>query len=238
LSAQVIYTYNHLRELSFDADSNPERVRYLLRQRRWVPRLLIGYAVLLAVLLLVTNWLAALIVLAVVAAGVLYTDRVKELPVRHLVGFKDLYSSCFVGLTVFAIPVLYRVPIAPCYLYLFSCVFLRCLIATAFFDIKDIASDRGRQIRTFAAVLGKERTLLLLHGLNVFSIAPLLLGIHAHQLPAQASVLTLCVAYDYAYLARSRHLDGASLRTLSYITADAEFLVWLLLVALARLILH
>jgi 4-hydroxybenzoate polyprenyltransferase len=236
LVTQVIYTYNRLREVSFDQASNPERTRYVLAHRRQLPCILGAYATLLALLMARTSLLAILIAVLALGAGILYSDWLKSLPLQRFVGFKDLYCSVVFALSVFVVPALYRLPILRGYSYYCAFVFCQFLVNTAFFDLKDIESDRERNVRTFAAVLGKGRTLTLLHALNLVSMAPLLLGIYAHQLPAEAAVLVLGIVYSFAYLTAAPRLDGKALRTLSYLIVDAEFIVWFVLVVLARVV--
>ena len=95
LSSQVIYSYNHFRELYFDLDSNPERSKHIEKQKKWVSVLPLGYISLLITSLLFTNLSTFLFISFIVSAGILYTDYFKKMPVKYVIGFKNVYTSLF-----------------------------------------------------------------------------------------------------------------------------------------------
>ncbi len=236
LSSQVVYTYNHFREIEFDIDTNPERAQHLQHQKRWMSLVLLGYLLVLFSLLFQTNLYTSLFVIAVVSGGILYTEYIKEIASRYFAGLKNVYTSFFWALTIFIIPCFYQTSILPAYLYLFIFVFLRWIVNSAFFDIKDITSDDQREIRTFATLFGKKRTIDILHTVNVASAIPLFLGIHLHALPINTLLLALTSLYGFCYLTRSAHISDKSLRTLSYLVVDAEYIIWPLLILAGRII--
>src|SRR6185369_11250720 len=50
LISQVVYSYNHYKEIDEDLDSNPERSKFIQQQKKQLGWLLIGYIILMLVL--------------------------------------------------------------------------------------------------------------------------------------------------------------------------------------------
>jgi len=230
LSSQVVYTYNHFREIDFDADSNPERASHMRKQHNSIAMILFGYVVVLLGLTLLTNLYTFIFVVIVVICGILYTEYFKGLTVGYLAGFKNFYTSFFWASTVLLVPLLYKVPTSVILLYIFFFVFLRWIVNSAFFDIKDIDSDSKRGLKTFAVVFGKRKAVYLLQLINLVSIVPLLIGIYNGVIGQFAVVLAILPFYGFYYLTKSLFIQGKELRTLSYIVVDAEYIFWPIIV--------
>jgi len=113
---------------------------------------------------------------------------------------------------------------------LFLFLFMRSLGNVVFFDLKDVPSDRAEGLATLPVLLGRERTFALLHILNVVSFLPLAAGALAGMLPPYALTLVAIGFFTFYYLGQAR---GRPHDYLSYLPADAETLLWpvILLVA-------
>mgnify|MGYP000052318336 CR=1 FL=1 len=83
-------------------------------------------------------------------------------------------------------------------LLLFLFVFLRWIINTAFFDVKDIEADKKDNLKTFPVVLGNKNFLRFIHILNLFSFSPIIIGVYFDTLPS--FTLALCLFYFYSFL--------------------------------------
>lgn len=232
--SQVVYCYNHFRELEFDVISNPERAKYIEKQKKWSGILLTIYSVLLLGVLLLSNIPTLLFSLFITLGGILYTDYFKEIGAKRIVGFKNFYTSSFGAITIFIIPLFYGLKIDVFFICLVLFVFMRLIVNAAFFDIKDIVSDKERGLKTFAVVLGKNRTLLLLNTINLGSIIPLTLGIYFNNYPKSYIILGSLAIYSLYYLIRAYSIDGKKLRNLSYMIVDAEYIFWPILIFIAR----
>lgn len=234
LISQVVYTYNHFREIDFDAESNPERVSHMERQKNWIGILLGGYVVALVGVLLTTNIETITLSIFIVLGGILYTDIFKELAAKYIVGFKNFYTSSFGAVAILLVPFFYRTEVTAFFLYTILFVFLRLIVNAAFFDIKDIESDKQRQLKTFAVLLGKKKTILLLQIVNLLSLVPLVLSVYSSGYPKVYLILGLLVLYGFYYLTHALFLEGKRLRTLSYMIVDAEYVFWPILIIIAR----
>ncbi len=237
LSSQMVYTYNHLKEIDFDIVSNPERATHIVNQKHITERLLLVYSLVLFVTLCLTNIQTFIFVAFVVAGGILYTDYFKNITVKYTPGLKNIYTSFFWAISIFIIPFFYNVGITSSLIYIFAFVLLRFVVSTAFFDIKDIESDKKRELKTLAVVLGKEKTLLLLQFLNFFSVLPLVIGYYTNSLTSLSLVLCLSYLYGLYYITHAFFLSERGLRKLSYVIVDAEYFLWLIFILIARIFL-
>jgi 4-hydroxybenzoate polyprenyltransferase len=232
LSSQVIYSFNHFRESKLDLISNPERSQYSQGNRSLF--LLFFYSLFLIIILLLTNLSTRVFIGFIVFAGILYTEYAKSFTTRYLAGFKNVYTSLFWAISIYLVPLYFARHISSTYNYLILFIFLRFLISTIFFDIKDISDDQKRNIYTIPILFGKKRTLFILHVLNIISISPLIIGYFEKSLPASSLILIFSALYDLYYLWVSKSFNEKSLRLLSYTVVDGETIIWLFLAILSR----
>jgi 4-hydroxybenzoate polyprenyltransferase len=120
------------------------------------------------------------------------------------------------------------------YILIFLFVFLKFLPNTIFFDLKDIKSDRKEGLKTVPVILGKKGTLKLLHILNILAFIPLFLGICLGIIPLFAAIMVLFYFYSIYYLNKASKLEDEKLRMISYTLADAEFMIWPIVLVLGQ----
>jgi len=235
LSSQIVYNHNHLKELKQEKETNVERNKYLIEHKSSVNILLLSYIILLTFCLINTNIQTILIVVFIILGGLLYTQYFKRKTAEYFVGFKNIYTSFFWSLTIFLVPFFYGTSINSFYWFFFIFIFLRFIVSTAFFDIKDIKDDSEKSIKTFAVIFGKRLTLNVLQILNLISILPIIIGVYLGQIPVLNLVLILTLMYGIYYLTRAYTLDDRELRKLSYVVVDGEYLLWGLSVFFVRI---
>ena len=130
------------------------------------------------------------------------------------------------------LPLYYSMEINLTFILIFLFVFFKCLPNIIFFDLKDIYNDRKEGLKTFPVILGKKRTLKLLHGLNIMAFIPLFTGIYL-------KLSTFCSLHDsvlFLHVYYLRKIDDKKLRMVSYTLADAEFILWPLALILGKFI--
>jgi 4-hydroxybenzoate polyprenyltransferase len=234
LVISAIYSLDRVADLEADSQTHPERARFSQRHAR----LLRGSAVAAYVLALVLagrqgRWSVAVTLLPL-AALLAYSFPLLPRPVARRVGFsrikevfvlKNLWVSGTLAATSTLLAVVpqggapeEKAPLA-------LAVFLlgRWEVNTVFFDVRDEAGDRANGLRTLPVVLGRARTLRLLHGLNgllaLFALAVPLLGLA----PPAFALLGLSSLYAWAYLRRAESQED--LHFLSDVVADGELSV-------------
>lgn len=153
-------------------------------------------------------------------------------PVKEWPLFKAVYTSaCWGGLVGFGM-VYFGVAHVAIGAWLFLFTFLRMIVNSVACDFKDAERDRHRGVLTVPVVFGKDRTLKLLHAVNVAAALLIVLVILLGVAPPAYLWLVLSALWPYAYLRFIRH-GGADLRWLSATVVDVEFLLWIPLLLLA-----
>jgi 4-hydroxybenzoate polyprenyltransferase len=235
LIAQVIYTYNHYKEIKFDIESNPERMLHIQKKGKIINILLFVYSFILVLILFFTNTKTFLLVLFIVTGGILYTDHFKPITVKYFAGLKNVYTSFFWALLVFIIPLFYSLDFNISYLWFFLFVFTRALVNTSFCDVKDIKSDKERKLKTFAVVFGKRNLIFLLEIINILAFIPILFGVYNLNIPRISLYLGISVIIGLYFITHGYFLKEKNLRNLTYLLVDAESYFWPLLIIIRKL---
>jgi 4-hydroxybenzoate polyprenyltransferase len=229
LGCQCIYSYNHYKEIEIDSLSNSRRAQFLSRYYKILKTVTFTYGFFFIFLLIFfQSWKVLLFGTMMLVIGLLFTYQAKSLS-EKIVGFKSIYASfawsLLVPFTVLYINATFNIGV-----FLISIfVFLRFMIDTSFFDIKDIKSDNKRKLKTYVIYFGEKRCLSFLHFLNLISFLPILLGVLFHFLPKYSLALFFVLLYDLYYIERSRNRK-VDIQSLSYIVVDGEYYYWPLLI--------
>ncbi len=233
----MIYSYDYYRDMDKDKDSNLERAAHFDKKSHIYPYLMGGYVLTLTILLLVfSNLMMISFILILVMVGVLYTIGFKRFT-QKIPAFKNIYTTLTWSLAgTFFIPLYYSLQINLTYILIFLFIFLKCLPNTIFFDLKDIESDQKEGLKTIPVLLGKQRTLKLLRRMNIIAFIPLFIGIYLKIIPLFATIMILFYFYGIYYLNKASKVDDKELRMVSYTLADAEFIIWPLILIIGKFI--
>ncbi len=238
LIPQIIYTYNHLKEIEKDKTGNPERVSHLMKPRKVFYILGIFYLFSLFIFSVILGTDMLLLVSVLMMGGMLFSIGIKEIT-KKITCFKNIYTSLFWALgPVLIVSLYYHIPIVPALLYLFLFIFLRLIVNTIYFDIKDIYSDKKEKLRTVPVILGKEKTLNILHLINIISFIPVIVGIYLNYLPFFSLALLIVYFYSYYYIKISEKVSSVNIRKLSYIMVDGEYFIWPILLVVMKIFLQ
>lgn len=235
LTPLIIYSYNYYGELERDVATNPERAGHLRKKVGLYPFIIVFYLALLALLLyLYASYIMIIFVLILVFCGIFYTVLLKDIT-KVIPGFKGVYIAFVWALAgTFFFNIHYEISFNLFHILVFLFIFLKGMVNVTFFDIKDIEGDREQGLKTLPVILGKERTLKYLHVLNVLAFIPLFIGIFLGVIPVYALSLTILFFYDLYYLKKADRISSKNLRMISYTMADAEFILWPVLLMIAR----
>ncbi len=231
----IIYSYDYYGDMEKDAATNPERAVIIRKKVSLYPYIIGSYVALLALLMyLYASYIMIIFVLILVFCGIFYTVLLKDLT-KVIPGFKGVYIACVWALAgTFFFNIHYAISFNLFHILIFLFIFLKGMINVTFFDIKDIEGDREQGLKTIPVILGKERTLNYLHLLNVFAYIPLFIGIFLNVIPVYVLSLTVFFFYDLYYLKKADTVSGKNLRMISYTMADAEFILWPVLLLIVR----
>lgn len=227
LLSQVIYTYNHFKEQEFDEESNPERTAYLARLKKIEKNLLLFYLMVLLIFSFFTNIPTFVFILFFTIGGMLYTDYFKTLTEKKIIAFKNFYTAFFWALIIFLVLFFHSNYQYSFFLLFFFFVFLRLVVNTAFFDIKDVSSDKKRGLKTFPTIFGKKGALFILQIINLFSLIFAIAITYFYKFPSEVlGIGLLGFFYGFLYITVTYFLKEKEIRQLSYVVVDGEYLFW------------
>ncbi len=225
------YTVNRRADFEQDRTSHPDRTRYLEGRRALLPLMAavsfgLGYA--LALLRNLEFFLALLLPLLLTfaysvgskgMARAVGLSRLKEgLLVKNLaVSFGWSLIPLLVGL--------YYLEVPSAILALSPFIFLRLMVNTIFFDVRDVEADVKYGVRTLPASLGQRRSWQLMDAVDLASGAYVVLLALGGLLPSFAGLLGIFTAYSFAYR-RYAMRSGSHKDSVRDLAADGEYLLW------------
>ncbi|RLF57799.1 MAG: hypothetical protein DRN25_06010 [Thermoplasmata archaeon] len=226
LATQAIYTYNHYKEIEKDELSNAPRVRHLKRYKEYLPLITACYSIgFFSILFYFANRFALYFGSFLFLLGILFTHRGKHVT-TSIPGFKTIYASLCWGMIIIFVTIYCNYSFDLRIFLLFVFVFLRFVVDTIFFDIKDAEVDKRQGLLTIPIVLeNKVKCLKFLHTINFLSLLPIMIGIVFDILPVFTISIALTVIYTFVYLEKSKQKD-ADILSISYILVDGEYVFW------------
>ncbi len=230
---QIIYSYNHLKEAKFDIKTNPERASLFIKGGRLKEVMFAFYVIFLALVLLSTSIKVILFVIFITIGGIFYTIIFKK---TRILGFKNLYVSAFWVVTLLIVPIGEGRSIEVSHFVLMGIYFLTTLTSTIFFDIKDIEGDAERKILTFPVVIGLNKTLYLLISIKILSMLLTVVAVYTNILPNIFLWYLVAIIYGLVYILVGFIVKRKILRYVSYIFADAEFIFWLVVISVVKIL--
>ena len=228
LIVYTVYSYDRFKGFKQDLLTNHDRSEHIKKYIKYVPVIIpSSILVIVGMLLYFGNQSSLIFGFFLVSFGLLYNPFFKKLT-RKIVGFKSFYVSFVWASLVIFLVFYYSFSLNLAVLSLSLFIFLRWLINTIFFDIKDIKSDKKNCLKTLPALLGKMRVLSYLHIINIFSIVPIIIGVFKNLLPPYALFLLVFYFYSFYYLQKAKD-EKANIHNLSYVMVDGEYLLWLII---------
>lgn len=234
LSTFSVYSLNRLTDMEEDSVNVPERESYVKGKEKTLLALCIlsyGIALLLGFLV---NPVSILVLLFPLLIGILYSLEVSpKLPrLKNIPGMKNFSVTLSWTVGAVFIPLVFHYPGLWITFLLFFFVFIKFLVNTMSFDIRDIEGDKKSGVRTIPVLLGRSRTKILLLGIQSTLIIWLLIvvseGIFAHYW----LVFAFSIIYGFCYIhyfSENRKLEVFS----RDLFVDGE---WMLLAALCFLV--
>ena len=236
LITYTVYLYNRFKEFNEDFLTNPNRTQHIGGYIKYTPLIIFCFTlVIIGMLLRFGNFLSLIFGLLLLFLGVLYSIYLKKVT-KKIVGFKNFYVTFIWSLLVIFVGLYYNAPLNLSLFLFFSFVFLRGIINTVFFDIKDIETDKKNGLKTIPVLVGRKKTLIYLYIINIISFMPIILGVYKDIfLPFSLSLIVLYF-YSCYYLQRAKS-EKAEIQNLPYILVDGEYLFWPLILLSTKIII-
>ena len=234
----IVYSYDYYHDINKDMATNFERATQFNKKAKIYPFIMASYVILLLLLLILfSNYKLILFILTTVLVGMLYTFGFKSFT-KKIPGFKNVYTALTWAIAgTFFIPLYYSMDLNITFMLIFLFIFLKCLPNIIFFDIKDIEGDKKEGLKTVPVLIGKENALNLLRGMNIIAFLPLFAGVYFHLIPAFTMVMLVFLAYSFHYMKKTSKASADEISAISQTLADAEFILWPLVLFAASSIL-
>lgn len=225
------YSMNRSAEIDVDSTTHPDRTALLTTRRRYLPAITAGYFVLGYALAVTVNLIFFVGLLVPLAFSVAYSVGSKKLV--GLIGVsklkeKLLVKNLFVSLGWSLIPVLvglYYLRAGAVLIPMGAFIFLRLMVNTLIFDVRDTEGDREQGIRTVPVAFGAERTYRAMVAIDLLTLLFLAYTVLAGVFPTAALVLAVLPLYSLGYSALARR-PGANLGLICDLLVDGEYLLW------------
>ena len=196
----AVYNLNKLTDIKEDSVNVPERAGFIEKNKHsviWTA--IISYIAALSLSFL-QNPFAIFIILFPFCTGIVYSIKISSFRLKDITGIKNItiaLSWAVIG-TFLPLAVSFRdFIIIPLVFYLF---FIRVVIGSITFDIRDIEGDRISGVRTIPVVFGRQKTKNLLLVLNSTLIPWLAFSYHAGFFHQYLFVLIFAITYGYWYI--------------------------------------
>ena len=235
LITYIVYSYNRFREYEEDFLTNYDRTQHLIRYMKYIP-LIISCLVLIVIGILTYfgSQLGLISGLLLLLFGLFYSMYFKKIT-EKIVGFKNFYVSFFWAFLVIFLVFYYSSPFDLSVLLLFIFIFLRWLVNTTFFDIKDIESDKKYNLNTIPVLYGKNKTLNYLHIINIFSLALIVIVVYKNIFSISFLSLSFFYFYSFYYIQKTKN-GSINVNKLSYVMVDGEYLLWPIVLILGKFV--
>jgi 4-hydroxybenzoate polyprenyltransferase len=234
---QIVYSYNFQKEIDSDRIINSRKAIYLQKRAKYFNILITLYAIILIILtIIIFNYAFAMFVIVLLVGGILYTIVLKVLT-KTIPGFKSFYTTIlWTYAAIFFVIFYYSYDVVTPLVILTSFIFIQMFINVNFFDIRDIVSDKVNHLKTIPVLLGKGKTIFVLNILNIVSLIIISYGIFINAIPGYSIALVVFFIYTLFYLNYKKH-DNYNNEFL-FIMADAGFVLWPIILIVAKIILY
>ncbi|MDI9436760.1 MAG: UbiA family prenyltransferase [Euryarchaeota archaeon] len=202
LSTFSVYSLNRLTDLEEDSVNVPGRESYVKgKEKSLLALCIISYGVALLLGFLV-NPVTVLVLLFPLGIGILYSLEVSpKLPrLKNIPGMKNFSVTLSWAAGAAFIPVVFSYPGLWITFLLFYFVFVKFLVNTISFDVRDIEGDKKSGVRTIPVLLGRSRTKLLLFGIQSTLIFWMLIVISEGIFTRYWLLFTLSIVYGFWYI--------------------------------------
>ena len=234
------YMMNRSAEMEEDAVSNPVRTGYLARRGKYLPLITLscfatGYF--LAALTSLIFFLALLLPLFLSLLYSVGSGRLVPLLGARKLKDKLLFKNVTISFGWSLIPLLvalYYQRVSLELLLIAPFIFLRLMLNTIFFDVRDLEGDKGNGIRTLPVAFGRNRSFRAMAFLDLLSSLYLVGLVGVALLPTYALILLTLPVYSafYRWLASS---ERAMVGFLCDVVADGEYILWGPLIYLGKI---
>ena len=197
-----VYSLNKVTDLKEDLVNLPDRARFVKQHRDFLLFVSLESINIAVVLAFLSNPSAIIIILLAFSVGVFYSIGMRRLKLKNVLLLKNIMiaGTCTVAAALLPLAVHAGIPFVVLMVAYF--IFLKALINSMLFDVRDIDGDRKAGVRTVPLSLGRTKTRNLLLLLNSTLIVWVAVSLFQGLFYPYHVVLILSVLYGYWYILR------------------------------------
>jgi len=230
------YLYNRYKEFNEDFATNPERTKHIEKHVKYIPIMIFLFILVMIGIFLHFNKISALLfAIFLILTSFYYSILFKGLS-KKIVGFKSFYVSLNWSLLVILLVIYYFFPLNLAVFLIFAFIFLRFIVSTTFFDIKDIEADKKEGLLTLPNRLKSKGLFIFLILTTLIALLPIILGVYLNVLPIISLLLLFTAPYTFYYLKRVRN-KKTDISFLYNVIVDGEFILWSFFIFLGKIFL-
>jgi 4-hydroxybenzoate polyprenyltransferase len=228
------YNLNRLTDLDEDSINAPDRADYVRKHHTRVLLTVIGLGAAALLFASFCGLFAIFVIFLAMFVGCLYSVRIFRFRLKDVFVVKNvtIAGTCVICAALLPLAVHFSSYIAISLIAIF--VFIKVLINTVLFDVRDVEGDRLAGAVTIPVSLGRQKTRGLLLGLNSTLLPWIALSISQGLFYKFIAILTVSVVYGYWYILRLCK-DGAKIHKSVDLLVDGEWV--LIAIVLAAIIL-
>ena len=222
-----IYNLNLLTDREEDSLNFPERGKYYVSGDRSI--ILIAAVSYIAALIFggMTNPASIAVLLVPLMFGILYSTRIRNFRLKDCFVGKNVTVSLSWAIEASLLPAVFHFDISLVAM-LFVFIFIKGMINTVLFDIRDVRGDEKAGVKTIPVKLGLRNTKILLLAMNTLLVPWAIFALYKSMFLLYVPVLIFCILYGYFYILYFSNKTGIP-KTHYGILLDGE---WIFLLSL------
>jgi 4-hydroxybenzoate polyprenyltransferase len=223
--AMSVYNLNKVSDLEEDVINQPERARFIKKNRDYIVFACLESVNIAVVLAFFANPAAILVILFPFYVGVFYSMGVRRLRLKNFLVLKNIMIAMAVTVGAVLLPLAVHVNIPLILLLIAYWIFLKVFIDSVVLDVRDIEGDRKAGVRTIPVSLGRNKTRNLLLFLNSTLAVWVAFSLYQGLFHPYQFVLILSVLYGYWFILRFTRASAKESRLFEVFVAGE----WLIL---------
>lgn len=227
-----IYNLNLLTDREEDSLNFPERGKYYVSGDNSI--ILIATVSYIAALVFggMTNPASIAVLLLPLLFGILYSTRIHHFRLKDYFVGKNVTVSLSWAIEASLLPAVFHFDISLVAM-LFVFIFIKGMINTVLFDIRDVRGDEKAGVNTIPVKLGLRNTKILLLAMNTLLVPWAIFAFYKSMFLLYVPVLVFCILYGYFYILYFSNKTGIP-KTHYGILLDGEWIFLLSLFLLTK----
>lgn len=196
----TVYALDKISNIKEDSINLPERARFIYKHRQIITAAIAAAYITAFFLSVLKNPYAVLVVHFPLFIGLIYSIRILNIRLKDITGLKNIV----VALSWAVVGTFFPVAVSPGNFYqilgIFYYIFIKYIINTILFDVRDIDGDRTNGVITIPVFIGLKKTKNILLLLNSTLIPLTILSYLKGFFREYLFVLTFTIFYGYWYI--------------------------------------